>query len=348
MEKENSNVEKRTEDGAGALVDSYGRTMDYLRISLTDRCNLRCRYCMPKEGIPAFKHEDIMTLEEVYRVAEVMTGMGIRRIRLTGGEPLVRKNMLSLVRRLGELPSKPELSLTTNGVLLEDYLEELSEAGVGRINISLDTRNPETYRELTGVDALDKVERALDKAVSMKLQVKLNCVPIIGINDGELTGLAEIAAQSPVDVRFIELMPIGCAKGFKGINRESILSELERAFGGAEKDMPEVGSAGITAVGPSEYYRFKGFMGRIGFISPMSHAFCAKCNRLRLTADGRLKLCLYYPDGPALLPMLRSGISDGELREKILQSLKNKPERHYFGDKEHTDSDARNMIQIGG
>ncbi len=331
-------------NGANALTDAFGRTIDYLRISLTDRCNLRCRYCMPKEGILAFKHEEILTLEEVYRVAEVMTGMGIRRIRLTGGEPLVRKNMLSLVRRLGELPTKPELSLTTNGVLLEECIDELYTAGVRKINISLDTRNPEIYRELTGVDALERVQRAIDKAVDMKLRLKLNCVPIMGVNDGELAKLAEYAKDREIDVRYIELMPIGCAKEFKGITGEEILAELEKVYGKSEPASDPYSPGG----GPAEYVHFEGFKGNVGFIRPMSHAFCSSCNRVRLTADGKLKLCLYYPDGPLLLPLLREGCSDEELREKILQGLMYKPEKHCFGESMASNPEGRNMFQIGG
>ena len=326
------------------ITDAFGRTVDYLRISLTDRCNLRCRYCMPEEGIAALRHEDIMTLEEVYRVAKLMTEMGIRRIRLTGGEPLVRRNMLSLVRRLGELPEKPELVLTTNGVLLEDCLDELIEAGIHGINISLDTLNLDTYRDLTGVDALDQVVSAIDKVVSKGLKLKLNCVPVRGINDGELAELAALAKDRPIDVRYIELMPIGCARELRGVRVEEVMDGLEKAFGRPE---PEADSGG-TAAGPAEYVHFNGFRGRIGFISPLSHAFCSKCNRVRLTADGRLKLCLYYPDGPALLPMLRSGCSDDELREKILGGLHHKPEHHFFCERDNKDSDARNMVQIGG
>ena len=353
------------------LTDAYGRTIDYLRISLTDRCNLRCRYCMPEEGILAFRHDEILTLEEVYRVAEVLTGMGIRRIRLTGGEPLVRKNMQSLVRRLGQLPSRPELSLTTNGVLLEEYLEEFHAAGLRSINISLDTKDPETYRKLTGVDALDRVERAIEKAVAMGMRVKLNCVPIRGINEEELADFVGMARELPLDVRFIELMPIGCASEFRGIARDEILSGLEKVYGPAEPVLHDgisnPGKGGISdpgkdgvhskdegknasAEGPAEYIHFRGFLGRVGFISPMSHAFCENCNRVRLTADGRLKLCLYYPDGPALLPMLREGCTDEELRNVIRQGLLLKPERHSFGrvDRPARSPEDRNMNQIGG
>ena len=326
------------------LRDAYGRRIDYLRISLTDRCNLRCGYCMPKEGILPLKHEEILRLEEVFRVAKVLTGMGIRRIRLTGGEPLVRRNLLMLVRKLGELPEKPELAMTTNGVLLGDSLDELYAAGLGSVNISLDTRDPDTYRTLTGVDALDRVEHALERALALGMQVKLNSVPIREVNEGELEDLARMAKDHPMAVRFIELMPIGCAKGYTGVDGTEILNRLEKAYGPAEP----VTGAGIGR-GPAEYVHFQGFQGNVGFINPMSHAFCAACNRVRLTADGRLKLCLYYPNGPELLPMLRRDCSDEELREVILRELQYKPERHNFGTRDNGKcKETRNMNQIGG
>ena len=328
------------------LTDGYGLIIDYLRISLTDRCNLRCRYCMPRAGINALKHEEILTLEEVYRIAGVMSDMGIRRIRLTGGEPLVRKNMLSLVKKLGELKDKPRLCLTTNGVLLNEYLEEFCKAGLTDINISLDTKDPVIFKDLTGTDALESVERSISGALEMKMQLKLNCVLLRGVNDNEADKLAGMAKEMPPDVRFIELMPIGCAGMFRGISREELLEKLTKAYGPYEVLQDESG----TLRGPAEYVKFRGFKGRVGFISPLSHTFCESCNRVRLTADGKLKLCLFYPDAAALLPMLRNGCSDAELRAAILKAVKNKPQRHAFGrpDEPKKAKEERNMNQIGG
>jgi len=346
MERDNEREKDRAlqAEEMKPLQDAYGRRIDYLRISLTDRCNLRCGYCMPRDGILPLKHEEILRLEEVYRVAEVLTGMGIRRIRLTGGEPLVRRNLLMLVRKLGELPEKPELAMTTNGVLLGDSLDELYAVGLRSVNISLDTRDPATYRTLTGVDALDRVEQALERALALGMKVKLNSVLIRDVNDGELESLAGMAKDHPMAVRFIELMPIGCARGYTGVDGSEILNRLEKAYGPAEPVMGyEIGR------GPAEYVHFQGFQGNVGFINPMSHAFCATCNRVRLTADGRLKLCLYYPNGPELLPMIRRGCSDEELREVILRELQYKPERHDFGTKDKGKcKETRNMNQIGG
>ena len=333
------------------LCDAYGRTIDYLRISLTDRCNLRCKYCMPMEGIPALRHEDILTLEETFRIAKVLTGMGIRRIRLTGGEPLVRRNMLSLVQRLGALEAKPELAITTNGILLEEYLEDFLAAGLKNINISLDTKQPETFRELTGMDGLDRVLRSIEKAVALGMRVKLNSVLIRGVNEGEMAELAGMAKELPVDVRFIELMPIGPASGFRGVSREEILKRLKLEYGECETAEGQRKSSSLPdADGPAQYVQFQGFQGRVGFISPLSHAFCESCNRVRLTADGRLKLCLFYPDGPSLLPLVRGGCDDETLRKVILQGLQRKPKCHGFGnlDAPKEAKEARNMNQIGG
>ena len=325
------------------MTDGYGRTIDYLRISLTDKCNLRCRYCMPAEGVPRLLHEEVLTLEEISRLAGILSEMGIRRIRLTGGEPLVRKGVDGLVKRLGNLPEKPELMLTTNGLLLSEHLEPFYEAGLRSVNISLDTRNRETFRNLSGVDGLAAAERSIEKAVGMGMNVKLNCVPISGVNDGELAELAAYAKDRDITVRFIELMPIGCGGQYQGIPGEEVLRKLEARFGGAE---PEEQTEGENS-GPAEYYRFPGFRGKVGLIRPLSHGFCGKCNRIRLTVDGRLKLCLYYPDGPDLRALLRSGAGDGEIRQVIEEAVRKKPERHAFGESKSPE-ETRNMVQIGG
>lgn len=375
------------------LTDAYGRTIEYLRISLTDKCNLRCRYCMPAGGIGRLQHSEVLSLEEICRVASVLTELGIRRIRLTGGEPLVRRGIQGLMRNLAELPARPELAMTTNGVLLADHLEELKASGLRSINISLDTRDRERYRELTGTDGLEAVEQAIDRAYAMGFPVKLNAVPIRGINEEELTDLAEYARDRRIDVRFIELMPMGCAKAYQGIPEAEILQKLEDRFGPAEQEtadafvakqssldgtpeeiaehprtpgrdpakgrLSDSGSAEsrlsdadtseprLSDRGPAKYVRFRGFAGRVGFISPMSHAFCSECNRLRLTVDGRLKLCLYYPEGLDVRELLRSGCTDEELKKAIRGIIRLKPERHSFCETRGA-KDRRSMYEIGG
>jgi len=324
------------------MQDGYGRKITYLRISLTDKCNLRCRYCMPPEGVPLLSHEEILSLEEVSRVAGLLTEMGIERIRLTGGEPLVRRGIGTLIRELSALPTKPELALTTNGVLLADRLEAFAAAGLRSVNISLDTRDPETFRRLTGTDALEQVERSIDRAVALGLSVKLNCVPVRGFNDRELAALAEYARDRDIAVRFIELMPIGCAGNYRGVRRDEILESLEREFGRAER-------RDSSGEGPAEYVHFQGFRGDVGFISPMSHTFCAQCNRIRLTASGQLKLCLYYPDGLDVKKLIRAGCTDEELKEEIRKAILQKPKCHNFTDRlQDGQKEQRTMNQIGG
>lgn len=344
------------------MKDAYGRKIEYLRISLTDKCNLRCKYCMPAEGIGLMKHSEVLTLEEICRTARVLTEMGVCRIRLTGGEPLVRRGIVGLMQSLQELPAHPELAMTTNGVLLADRLEELVSVGLQSVNISLDTRNRDVYRELTGTDGYEAVERSIDLALQMGLPVKLNCVPIRGINDGELADLAEYARDRKIDVRFIELMPMGCAREYRGVSESEILEMLEKRFGEAEtlteqgadannisgnamdSDVP-IGTTDHR--GPARYVHFRGFQGRVGFISPLSHAFCSECNRLRLTVDGRLKLCLYYPEGLDVKQLLRSGCTDEELMTSIRGIIMLKPERHEFCETKSA-KERRSMYEIGG
>jgi len=334
------------------LIDAYGRRIDYLRISLTDKCNLRCRYCMPKEGISPLRHEEVLTLEEIHRVARLLTELGIRKIRITGGEPLVRRNSMELIRRLSELPEQPELVMTTNGVLLEEHLEELAKRGLRKINISLDTCDRDTYRELTGKDALDRVNAAIDRALSMGFLVKVNAVLVRGINEKDAEALAGLAKDRNLTVRFIELMPMGCAGGLSGVPGDLLLQRLERTYGEATPvsvEMQESGegkTAAGTGNGPARYVRFPGFRSPVGFINPLSHQFCRDCNRIRLTVDGRLKLCLFYPDGLDLREPLRSGCTDEEIKEMIRGIILLKPERHEFV--RGAAEEEKNMVQIGG
>ena len=376
------------------LIDGYGRRIDYLRISLTDKCNLRCAYCMPAEGVGLMSHSDILSLEETVRLAGIMTEMGIRRIRLTGGELLVRKGVVSLVEKLGALPAQPELAMTTNGVFLAEKLEELTACGMRSFNISLDTLDRECFHKLTGTDALTKVLDSIDKALEAGCEVKLNCVPLKGINDRELPALLAYAGEREIPLRFIELMPIGCGSRLEGMSREEVLEALgadlirhpeqsaedriprlaslarndnrechpERS---AEDRIPRLASLarndnrechpersersersrGIFPSGPSRYLRFNG--ADIGFISPLSHSFCGSCNRIRLTADGQLKLCLCYPDGPDLKKLLREGAADCVIEEEIRKAILKKPGRHCFTTAGKAAEDRR-MFEIGG
>lgn len=338
------------------MQDGLGREIDYLRISVTDKCNLRCRYCMPPYGITPLAHEEILTLEEIFRLVGIMEQLGIRKVRLTGGEPMVRKNLPWLVEQIHGLCGIREIAMTTNGTMFAPQAEMYRSAGLTAVNISLDTLDPERFRCITGCDqadraaGVDSVLRAIDAALEQQLRVKINCVPCVEMNGEDIEGIAALAVDRPVDVRFIELMPIGCGKEYTGIPSKEILRRLEQHFGKAIAFSEKVN----MATGPAEYYQFPGFSGRIGFISPISHKFCRECNRVRLTCEGRLKLCLHYDRGLELKPLLRSGASDEEIGRQIINALKEKPSEHHFREKEAGEElpggveEQRKMVQIGG
>lgn len=325
------------------MRDGCGRSIDYLRISVTDKCNLRCRYCMPEGGIALLAHGQLLTLEEICRIVRIMAGMGVRKVRLTGGEPLVRKNLAKLIGDIRALPGIEEIGMTTNGVLFGECAGKLKAAGLAGVNISLDTLDPRTFREITGTDGFRQVMEAVDASLEQGLRLKINCVPCRELNEKDITALADLARTRDLDVRFIELMPVGCGKDFHGIPSDEILRRLEERYG---KSVPSPEKRGN---GPAQYYDFEGFLGKIGFISPMSHKFCDSCNRVRLTAEGSLKLCLHYNYGIELKPLLRQGASDGEIRQAIEEALMQKPREHDFKHIEGLkDSEQRKMVQIGG
>lgn len=402
------------------MRDGLGREIDYLRISVTDKCNLRCKYCMPPEGVTSVPHEEVLTLEEILRLVGIMEQLGIRKVRLTGGEPMVRKNLLWLVEQIHRLQGIEEIAMTTNGTMFAEQAEDYRKAGLTAVNISLDTLDPERFRKITGVyiagkcvtaedmcgnsasqktmckgdklregQGVDSVVHAIDAAIAQNLQVKINCVPCLEMSGEDIESMAGLARDQKIDVRFIELMPIGCGREYTGLSSEEILARLERAYGAACKVEQKSGSSsrleqacestnpveqhknmaagtgeeyhGRTlgasirnTDGPAEYYHFPGFIGRIGFISPISHKFCRECNRIRLTCEGRLKLCLHYDRGLELKPLLRGGASDEEIKERILAALQEKPAEHHFraqaADKAEAneDEEQRKMVQIGG
>lgn len=323
------------------MIDGIGRTIDYLRISVTDKCNLRCRYCMPSCGVPLMPHDELLTLEEIYRVVRIMEGLGVKKIRLTGGEPLVRKNLTKLIEDIHGLSGIEEIAMTTNGVLFGEQAAELKKAGLSSVNISLDTLDSSRFQEITGVDAKDKVLDAIKMAKEQDIRVKINCVPCREFNEADIVNLAALAMRDDVDVRYIELMPIGTGKDFCGISSDEILKKLELEYGKATPSGKKRGN------GPAKYYDFENFKGKIGFISPMSHQFCSECNRVRLTAEGRLKLCLHFDKGIELKPLLRSGMSDEKIQSEIVKAMKEKPKAHDFTN-QAAPSDERKMVQIGG
>lgn len=327
------------------MTDGYGRLIDYVRISVTDRCNLRCVYCMPEEGIGQTGHEEILTYEEIVRLCRIFASLGVSRIKLTGGEPLVRKGLSKLVRSLHAVPGIEEVTLTTNGICLKEQIEELYEAGIRGINISLDTLDADNYRKITRCGEIERVLEGIEACMNYPdIRLKINCVPLSGINDKELVRLAGIAKNYPAAVRFIEMMPIGSGKQWKGEPPEMILKCLNEAYGTPETVGKTFGN------GPSSYVTYPGFAGEIGFISAVSHKFCGTCNRIRLTSEGYLKLCLQYTDGIDLKRLLRSGAGEEEIRQAVESAIKRKPKEHCFEQKESEKGrlEQRRMSEIGG
>ena len=323
------------------MKDRFGRTINYMRVSVTDRCNLRCRYCMPEvtEHLPM---REILTYEEIAFVCAQAAVLGIDQFRITGGEPLVRKNCAALVSMLKGIPGIRRVAMTTNGVLLQEHLEELLEAGLDAVNISLDSTDREQYRAVTGMDELERVLASVRLAAG-KLPVKINCVVLRGVNEDAPVHLAALARDLPVDVRFIELMPIGAGRNLTPVPNASVLALLEERYGRTEEDPVSFGS------GPAVYRRPEGFAGRIGFISAMHGKFCGKCNRLRLTSTGDLKPCLCYADSVPLREILREDAAGREerIREKIREAAAMKPQAHCFETRDDV-TEHRRMSQIGG
>ena len=333
-----------------AVRDSYGRTIEYMRISITDRCNLRCRYCMP-DGAKWIPMSEILTYEEIERICREAVRIGITRFKITGGEPLVRKGCADLIRMIRQIPGTEEVTMTTNGVLLGENLEDLLAAGLDAVNISLDTLKLEHYNSLTGgchVDRnssdgnLEAVLRGMRKAQKQAgISVKVNCVLMHQTRE-ELLALAELAKDG-VNVRFIELMPIGQGKEKHTLKEAEVKHILSETYGTIRPCGEKLGS------GPAHYREIDGFEGKIGFISAISHKFCSGCNRVRMTADGFLKPCLQYETGMDLRTLLRDGVSDAELKAQIEMTITQKPKCHHFGEiNEPEQTEHRGMSEIGG
>lgn len=320
------------------LYDKYNRKIDYMRISVTDRCNLRCFYCMPEEGITPKPHAEILSYEEIKRFAKAAIAAGITKIRVTGGEPLVRRNIVKLVQMLANIPGLKDLSLTTNGILLPHYGESLKSAGLKRINISIDSLDPEVYGKLTRLGSVDKALAGIEKALELGFDpVKINTVLIKGVND-DPKDFIKLIYDYPVHVRFIEFMPVG------DWNPDLYLSidELKEKIGCYGELKPVQGPEGA---GPARYATFKGALGTLGFISPISNHFCPSCNRLRLTPDGKLRTCLFSDAEFDVRPILRGSNNEQEITSFVRTVTESKPERHSAGTQEKL---ARLMCQIGG
>lgn len=324
------------------MIDNIGRDIDYIRISITDRCNMRCVYCMPEEGVESMRHEEILTFDEIIRIVKRLQKLGFRKVKVTGGEPLVRKGCVSLIRQIKEIPGIENITLTTNAVLLEENMAALYEAGIDGINISLDTLDRKEYESITNRDYLDRTLAGIKAAMKYPdINLKINCVPITE-DTSRLIELARIAKENKIHVRFIEMMPIGLGKRFSCVREAAILEILEKEFGKAVPYEKKMGN------GPGHYYAFEDFKGKIGFISAVSHKFCDKCNRVRLTSDGYLKACLQFQDGMSLRDLIRGGCTDEELDEAIKSVLLHKPVGHHFEEVQMDEDELRLMAQIGG
>lgn len=309
------------------LRDGFQRTIDYMRISITDRCNLRCIYCMPPEGLRPIEHKEILRYEEIIRIAGIAALMGVRKVRITGGEPLIRNNIACLIKPLKSIAGINDLSLTTNGILLARYAEELVDAGLERVNISLDSLRSDRFREITRGGDLEAVLKGIEAAEKAGISpIKINMVPIRGVNDDEIKDFARLTLQYPYQIRFIEFMPFGSPELWspeKFISSDEIKSVAE--------EIAPLNAAKHGKSGPARYFRYEGASGMLGFISPLSNHFCGECSRLRLTADGNLRPCLFSETEIDLKPALRGGAPDEEVERLIKLSIEVKPKEHNIG-----------------
>jgi len=325
------------------LIDPYNRVLNYMRVSITDRCNLQCIYCAPRQGTPKMDHKDILRYEEILRLIGISVSLGVYKIRLTGGEPLVRKGIYDFIPKLTSLPGLEEVSLTTNGTFLKENLEKIRNAGIKRINVSLDTLKRERYKEITRFDGFQKAWEGIELARETGfIPIKINIVPIKGLNDDELVDFARLSLEHPYHIRLIEHMPVGTIR--KGIQRNYIPNSLIKT---------EISKLGKLVPiprseydGPAERFRFEGAPGEIGFISPLTDHFCKTCNRLRLTAEGHLRVCLLSDKEEDLRGPMRSGASDEDLKQIFLKAAAKKPQAHQLNSSDSTPSSQ--MSSIGG
>jgi cyclic pyranopterin phosphate synthase len=329
------------------LYDQLNRCIDYLRVSITDRCNLSCIYCKPRVNMKPLPHPHILRYEEMLRVVSVSASLGITHIRITGGEPLVRRGVIDFITSLKSIEGIDDISLTTNGVLLADMAGSLRDAGISRLNISLDSLDARKFRQITGKDSWNEVWRGIERAEEIGFApIKINMVPVKGINDDEIADFARLTLKRALHVRFIEFMPIGGADRWqtdKCVSSDQIRDLIERQIGTLTACTTK------QSAGPSSNYQISGARGVIGFISPISKHFCAACRRLRLTADGKIRPCLLSDTEIDIKSPLRGGCDDRELERLLKLALQIKPERHYLNvNAESATCFQRTMSRIGG
>jgi GTP 3',8-cyclase len=344
----NDPYKREKEIASNIMVDRYNRNINYLRVSITDRCNLRCIYCMPAEGITCMRHEEILNYDEILRIIRISTELGIKKVRVTGGEPLVRRGIVEFIASLRTIEDLNDISMTTNGILLADYAQALYSAGMRRINVSLDSLNAEKYASITRVGDLNAVLKGIDVAREVGFSpIKINIVAINGYNDDEILDFARLAFNTPYHIHFIELMPIGQAGNSideRFLSNDFIKNRIE-TLGRLE----HVKKKRNGMDGPADVYRLPGAQGRIGFISAISHKFCSTCNRLRLTADGQLRTCLLSDKETDLKTPLRSECSDDALKKIITEAIARKPGQHQIIFKDtYRKKCVKEMSAIGG
>lgn len=326
------------------MKDQFGRELTYLRISVVDRCNLRCLYCMPAHGAGFDPWEELLSYEEIVRLVKIFADLGIRKVRITGGEPLVRREIDKLIAMIRKIPEIRELALSTNGVFLKGMAEKLKDAGVDRMNISLDTLNRERFQEIARMDRLAEVLEGIDEALAVRINpLKLNTVLMRGINDDEILDLVDYALEKEIDIRFIELMPtdgsLSIDPGRHFLSTQEAKSEVEKRF----KLIP----ADAYFSSPAQNFWIEGTQRQVGFISPISNFFCARCNRLRIKASGMMKTCLHGKEDLDLKQMLRSGMEDEAVKEIIQRVVYIRPEQHFLNEPKVKHQDFQ-MSHVGG
>lgn len=338
------------------MIDLYGRNIDYIRISITDKCNLRCKYCIPEEDIKNTLNNEILTFDEIIKICISASKLGIKKVKITGGEPLIREDVTALIKSIKSIPEIENVTLTTNGIFLSDKVEDLKKAGIDSINVSLDTLNKSKFKDITRRDGFDKVIEGIEKSIKLGIKIKINCVPIRNFNYDEINDIAKVAKDNYIDVRFIEMMPIGIGNLYNSISNKEILEIIEKKFGefkiwssDLHAENKKQNLKNFSDNGPATYYKNDNFKGRIGLISAVSTEFCKDCNRIRITSDGFLKPCLCYSDGIDLKTLIRNGICGEDLTLAIKDGILNKPEKHGFNKLSKDENlEVKSMSQIGG
>lgn len=328
------------------LTDKFGRHINYLRLAVVDRCNLRCTYCMPESGLPWIKQSDLMTDEEMLRICAVFTDLGVDKIRITGGEPFVRKNCISLIEKISQLHGLSDISLTTNGLLTEHYIPQLKTFGIKSVNLSLDTLDEDRFFQITRRKSFDKVMKTLEGLLKHQIKVKINTVVMDNQNIEDIIPLAELTKDLPIDVRFIEEMP------FNGNNNADIIPKWSypQIYNHIKSHFPGIEKTEDPKSSTSYHYKIPGFMGNIGIIAAYTRSFCGECNRIRITPSGILRTCLYEGGGINLKDMIRSGTTDNELKKIIINSIHHKPKDGWEAEQQSLNASSihQSMATIGG